>query len=73
MSEFLADNDVVLTDYENLRKNHIVYGRIHWHRIVLDECQEIKVATNKIASQVCPSVRSTIHLNDLCSSLCWIA
>lgn len=51
-SIFLNDHDVILTDYETLRKDHLIYSRVHWHRIVLDECQEIKVATNRIASQV---------------------
>ena len=49
---FLCDSDVVLTDYNNLTRNKSVFSSIHWHRIVLDECQEIKVATNKIASLV---------------------
>ena len=48
----LCDSDVVLTDYNNLTRNKSVLSSIHWHRIVLDECQEIKVATNKIASLV---------------------
>lgn len=49
---FLCDSDVVLTDYNNLTRNKSLFSSIHWHRIVLDECQEIKVATNKIASLV---------------------
>jgi hypothetical protein len=59
--DFLHDHDVVLTNYESLinqagkgggKSNYSCIGHIHWHRVVLDECQEIKVATNKIASQV---------------------
>ena len=53
--KLLADNDVVLTDYESLKRMRLLYNRIHWHRIVLDECQEVKVATNLIAHQVIKS------------------
>ena len=51
-SDFFNDHDVILTDYESLRTNRNMYLQTHWYRIVLDECQEIKVATNAIASQV---------------------
>ena len=47
-SDFFNDHDETLTDYESLRKK-AMYSRTHWYRIVLDECQEIKVATNAIA------------------------
>ena len=47
-SLLLGEHDIVLTTYENLRKNQVVYKRIHWHRIVLDECQEVKIATNQV-------------------------
>ena len=49
---FFHEHDVILTDYEALRRNGNVYIPVHWHRIVLDECQEVKVATNRIASLV---------------------
>lgn len=49
--ELLCDHDVVLTNYSSLQRYHVTYADFHWHRIILDECQEIKVATNKIASQ----------------------
>ena len=50
-SDFFKNHDVILTDYESLRKG-AMYSRTHWYRIVLDECQEIKVATKAIAEQV---------------------
>lgn len=57
IQDILHDHDVVLTNYEALstqgaaRPNSAVslIRKISWHRIVLDECQEIKVPTNQIA------------------------
>lgn len=64
---FLCDSDVVLTDYNNLTRNKSLFSSIHWHRIVLDECQEIKVATNKIASLVSLPLLTTLKLLKLFS------
>ncbi len=52
LEEALSDHDIVLTTYSNLKvsKMQSVFQSINWHRIVLDECQEIKVATNNIAT-----------------------
>lgn len=44
----LHDHDVVLTDYERLRAHSALFSGVHWHRIVLDECQEIKFANTKV-------------------------
>jgi hypothetical protein len=53
--DFVQDNlhehDVVITNYDTLQKSSIHFKRIHWHRIILDECQEIKVSTGKIATE----------------------
>ncbi|KAJ1430449.1 SNF2 family N-terminal domain-containing protein, partial [Ochromonadaceae sp. CCMP2298] len=65
MAAFLSDHDVVLTNYQFLQGGGPGGGQtnmgpiknIHWHRIVLDECQEIKVATSQIAAK-CAALRS---------------
>ncbi|CAM9752136.1 unnamed protein product, partial [Laminaria digitata] len=57
-SRFIADNDVVLTTYELLRTKPSIFRKINFHRCVLDECQEIKVATTKIA-KMCNQVTAT--------------
>ena len=58
---YMHKMDVVLTSYESLQRNKKaahggvncnLYKRIQFHRIILDECQEIKVATNEIANLV---------------------
>lgn len=48
IEETLIDYDVVLVTYEYLRIHRNIFNRIDWHRIVLDECQEIKIPTNGI-------------------------
>ncbi len=48
--EELCDFDVILTSYDSLRKDISQYRKLHWHRIVLDECQEIKQSTSAIAT-----------------------
>jgi hypothetical protein len=47
----MAEVDIVLTTYNNLKMSKCVkvFQRIRWHRVVLDECQEVKIATNQIA------------------------
>ena len=45
----IADHDVVLTTYNSIASNKF-YAAIDWHRIVLDECQEIKQPSSNIAS-----------------------
>jgi SNF2 family DNA or RNA helicase len=70
--DFLFDHDVVLTNYEALRLCGSMYSRIKWHRIVLDECQEIKVATNAIASRCADLVanhRWMVSGTPLCSKI----
>ena len=52
--------DVVLVSYEILRERY-TYNNLclyHWHRIVLDECQELKCSTSLIASQ-CSNLRAS--------------
>lgn len=45
--------NVVLSTYEMLRERsfHNLLCKNHWHRIVLDECQELKCSTSLIATQ----------------------
>ena len=50
----LADNDVVLTTYHTLNDEAKplrpkVLCKIHWRRIVLDECQEVRSNTTSLA------------------------
>ncbi|CAM9152561.1 unnamed protein product, partial [Ectocarpus fasciculatus] len=55
----MHDHDVVIATYGDLKSNrNPLFKTIHWHRIVLDECQEIKVATNQIAS-MCARLAAT--------------
>ena len=53
----LHDHDVVITSYERLRRSPSQYKRISWHRIVLDECQEVRVGGTQIAS-LCSDLES---------------
>ena len=46
--DYIPEHDVVITTYDTLRRESSMFRRFHWHRIVLDECQEIKVATNVV-------------------------
>jgi len=56
--ENIQDADIVLTTYKCLqRKDFKLFMKLQWHRIVLDECQEIKIATNDIA-KMCASLSS---------------
>ncbi|KAM3572300.1 hypothetical protein VYU27_005687 [Nannochloropsis oceanica] len=52
--------DVVLTTYDTLRNHR--GGRwlrqLHWHRVILDECQEIRTSTSMIA-KLCSSLMAT--------------
>lgn len=50
MSELLK-SDVVLTTYDVMRTAGAVLKHLDWHRIVLDEAQEIRTATTQIARQ----------------------
>lgn len=45
--------DLALTTYECLRDKHFQskLRKFNWHRIVLDECQEVKCSTSLIAKQ----------------------
>ena len=43
---------MVLTNYDSLNKDAALFRSVHWHRVVLDECQEVKSSTTKIASEV---------------------
>jgi hypothetical protein len=59
--EFVEKFDIVLTTYELIKlpgsQDRFSYKRYPWHRVVLDECQEIKLATNQIAA-TCASLTS---------------
>ena len=54
MAEYIKNHlwncDVVLTNYDTLSRAPELFNKIHWHRIVLDECQEIKVSTGLLAT-----------------------
>ncbi|CAM9883563.1 unnamed protein product [Choristocarpus tenellus] len=52
----LADNDVVLTTYEMLRNSSLLFRKVDFHRMVLDESQEIRTATSNIA-RMCQQAR----------------
>ena len=56
--DLLWDHDIVLTTYESLKKHAQFYKKVIFHRIILDECQEIKVATTTLASQLA-NIKST--------------
>ncbi len=43
---------VVVTPYDSLRRHHTDFRKINWHRLFLDECQEIKRPTTVIAKSV---------------------
>ncbi len=43
---------VVVTSYDSLRRYRTDFRKIHWHRLFLDECQEIKRPTTMIAKSV---------------------
>ena len=55
--ELVTSHDIVLTTYESLKRSASVYKKFHWHRIVLDECQEVKMPTNQIA-KLCADLES---------------
>ena len=57
--------DVVLTSYEILRERHCYYVlcKYNWHRIVVDECQELKCSTSLIASQ-CSNLGASYRLEE---------
>ena len=59
IEDYISDADIVLTTYNCLRNGKMskVFQSFQWHRIVLDECQEIKVATNQIA-KLCANLTS---------------
>jgi SNF2 family DNA or RNA helicase len=59
LEDVIPHHDIVLTTYSNLKVNkmHSLFQSIYWHRIVLDECQEIKIATNQIAT-MCANLSS---------------
>jgi E3 ubiquitin-protein ligase SHPRH len=54
----LSRADVVLTTYEAVRSSGAMLKRLDWHRVVLDECQEIRTATTQVA-RLC----SGLHAN----------
>ncbi|CAM9847939.1 unnamed protein product, partial [Phaeothamnion confervicola] len=45
----LHEMDVILTTYDSLRCEGRL-KKINWHRVILDECQEIKTATTQVAT-----------------------
>jgi SNF2 family DNA or RNA helicase len=47
--DLIHDNDVVITTYEWFRRHSAAYRRIHWHRVVLDECQQVKASSSDVA------------------------
>jgi hypothetical protein len=51
VNRHLYDHDVVLTNYDLLNRDSTNFRGVHWHRIVLDECQEIKTSTGKVAQE----------------------
>jgi SNF2 family DNA or RNA helicase len=72
IDDYLFDHDIVLTNYESLRKCPSLYKKINWHRVVLDECQEIKISTNKIAvscSMLVTKHRWMVSGTPLCSKI----
>jgi SNF2 family DNA or RNA helicase len=56
MEDVLKKFDVVITNYDAL--NNISFRKFHWHRIVLDECQEIKSSTTQVA-RLCSNLTSS--------------
>jgi hypothetical protein len=52
--------DIVLTSYSEIRESRgsqNIYQTHQWHRIILDECQEIKNTTNQVAT-LCANLES---------------
>jgi SNF2-related domain len=62
MRAVMPDADMVFTTYDCLRLHGKHFKRLHWHRCVLDECQEIKVATTNIAQWVLLQVNKSYCL-----------
>jgi SNF2 family DNA or RNA helicase len=56
--ELQEEKNVVITTYDTLRQCSAVLKKIRWYRIVLDECQEIRTATSRIA-QMCAGLQAT--------------
>ena len=73
LREQLHDFDIVITNYESLRgRSAALLKKIDWHRVVLDECQEIKVPTNQIAvncAMLASRNRWMVSGTPLCSSI----
>ena len=72
ISDIIHDHDVVLTTYSALRKYANLYKSIHWHRVILDECQEVRVATNQLATSCAnleASHRWMVSGTPLCNSI----
>ena len=70
--DIIHDHDIVLTTYSALRKHANLYKGIHWHRIILDECQEVRVATNQLATSCATleaSHRWMVSGTPLCNSI----
>ncbi|KAG5182298.1 SNF2 family N-terminal domain-containing protein [Tribonema minus] len=55
---FMSTANVVITTYETLRMRGAVLKSMHWHRCVLDECQEVKAPTTAVAA-MCQAIKST--------------
>ncbi len=47
--EGLAGQSIVLATYDTLRKDggHML-KKLHWHRVVVDECQELRMGTSQV-------------------------
>ena len=65
MTEALSTFDVVLATYEvlmdsksNRKTISSLMNKFNWHRIVLDECQELKTSTSQIA-KLCAKLNAT--------------
>ena len=59
LEDIAVNVDIVLTTYNGLKNKRFnkLFKNLIWHRIVLDECQEIKIATNDIA-KLCANLTS---------------
>eukprot|EP01038_Epipyxis_sp_PR26KG_P011456 gene11456-15348_t len=80
LNKLFQNADIILTGYDILRSNvrnmtsnvKNFLSRYKWHRVVLDECQEIKISTNLIA-QACSKLKASnrwmVSGTPLCTSI----
>lgn len=48
--EALAGEGIVLATYDTLRSHGQMLKKVAWHRVVVDECQELRVGTSQVGS-----------------------